>query len=1147
MDILYAFFDGGIMKRIIYLLIALLLAVSVVTVCSVAADETDSPKHIPRVVSIVFDDSGSMFRDNDAADSGTDRWAYASYAMQTFVAMMDPTDVLYVTYINANGGTPQLIKLSNVDDRKAEIEKIRTMTFGGTTPNKLDTAAERLVYEYGKRKNDAIYYYVVMADGVLNRNDGDFASDLPKTVDSLKASLDGAELGAIFFEMGESINVGSKVRKKEAATGKKIVTALNEVSTEIMGRTDITKSCEVTDGQLSFRLDYPAYSVTVFAQKTDGTFENVTLEMKKGDSAAGYHVDTYPVSCPEKFADSYVNDGTAFTVRDPDAKDGYKSTVHPKNPPKGFVSTFTNANGVISKGSYTVDLSKYGLEKKDLFVLVEPAVRVGCIYGFGEKYYDSFDEVKGMLRAGDNVSVTCGLYEINEDGTLGEAVSSDLLPSEFKLFVNGEPQTRTKDGQPNTFIFEVKEEYANKELKVEAELNGYLPLVKRETFGDISLKVNIPAIPDNFDNSLTVTKKNWKDWTDGKIKLEFPAENVDAGSLSRLRITVDGYDGIKSGACDKLNVSIKGNAVVLVPEVKGGETFESLPKGFNITLHTDSGDTLSFKATVIQPKYKLDVENELEGKVLSIDLLTDNDKSVVFTLTADYDGKGYEEPIEDITFELDSGKLTGNTEEDGASLSFTPEFDADKNSPADILGSDHKLSVKAFVDGEEVADSTVSFSVSNATYKLTVDNPISTVFTLDSIKTNEQRIVFTVLADYTGDGGFGSLADWDSTVYERVTVTSGKLPGKFETLYDAGGKPVGKAFIPLYDENNNNGVVFTEVAGRVHTVKATLDSLEAETTVEVSAPVYEVEVRRENFTLIDVDFGSNEQGVEFTVKRDARVLSEEELEGLAPYELTIDKKHKRITLTPNPETDADGEAYLSVVPTYDGWQFIPEALRVAVYSWRVKGGDMLITYTLNENDYTATVNIEKDPYARILLWIILAIIVTVIWLIVCKIFRVRFLNGKFHTMTYSRSSEGWTCSGVNSSKPSRTRGVFPAQIVPFGCVRKNVSGIKFRTFRDDGLKSVYPEYTVKDNTSLINLNAAPCTVKIDAQLTLLKVADNGGYEKRADGGDMQVVYTEEELCGSDITNKQTMRRGVVIFKKMDENTIIAITFVPKRK
>lgn len=991
------------MKRIIYLLIALLLAVSVVTVFAVAEDDSGSPKHIPRVVSIVFDDSGSMFL-GAGSEGYTDRWAYASYAMQTFVAMMDPEDVLHVTYISNT--LPHDEADLSIAEKQSTVEHFAKTQFGGGTKNKLREAADLLVEEYGKYGNDAIYYYVVMADGVLDIGQGDFATDLPREVSSLEKALEGAEFDAIFFSMGQKINVGN-VRTSVATTSDEIVRELQTVSTEIMGRTDVTDGCKMSDGLLSLELKYPALSVTVFAQKPDGSFENASLSMKSNGKATGYDVNTYGVACPEELTKSYVKPARLIDYPGDDEKG-----VDPQNPPRGFVSIITNGDKPIPKGSYSIDLSKYDLKKSDLIVLVEPAVKIGCVYMVGDEEYSSFSDIKEHLKDGDEIVVSCGLYEMTPDGKLGDKVPSDVLSPNYKLYINGNEITAKKNNKQDSFVFTVDPEYADKELKIEARLEGYQPFVKRESFGKISTKLEFDVDDIDFKSRETITKKNWQAWVDGDIALEYPLKEADGATLSRLDIMIQGYNGIKGGKCTELDVTLYGNKVVFKPDVIKGQEFSALPDSFAVSLLADGKELAIIVVSVIRPQYKLTTKNELEGKTLSADLLTDNDKSVVFTLTADYDGKGFEKPIENISFELDCGKLKGDTDEEDASISFTPRFDPNKDSLADILGSEHKVSVRAFADGEEVTAATVSFSVSNAAYKLTVDNPISEAFTLDSIKSNTQRITFTVLADYTGSGSFGSLADWDSGAYERLTVTSGKLPGKFETLYDAGGKAVGKSFTPIYDENNGNGVVFTEVAGRVHTVKATLDSLEAETTVEVALPVFDVLVKKEGLELVETELKGNTNGVEFEVLRDGRPLNARELEGLAPYEVSVEKSAKRIKLTATVKTDADGSAYLSVVPSFKGWRFISSALWEWLLPFQIRNGENTVEYTLGDKSATAGFLITPDTVAGIIGVIIIAILLFINWWRTCVQTHMRFEKGTFYTIDFKSSNGKYKCNGV---------------------------------------------------------------------------------------------------------------------------------------
>ncbi len=71
---------------------------------------TAESMYIRKIVSVVYDDSGSM--------RSQDRWANANYAMQMFCGMLNSEDQLYVTYMHRSqsisGYTPEKIDLSAV-------------------------------------------------------------------------------------------------------------------------------------------------------------------------------------------------------------------------------------------------------------------------------------------------------------------------------------------------------------------------------------------------------------------------------------------------------------------------------------------------------------------------------------------------------------------------------------------------------------------------------------------------------------------------------------------------------------------------------------------------------------------------------------------------------------------------------------------------------------------------------------------------------------------------------------------------------------------------------------------------------------------------------------------------------------------------
>ena len=245
------------MKRMLACFLAVVLCVSALGVSAFATQEAGSPKHIPRIVSIVFDDSGSMYKN-------TDRWAYTSYAMQAFTAMMGSEDVLYVTYLN---GAETYQQVALTDGKKSEaVNGFSRIVFGGGTPNKLDIGAQCLEKEFASHKGNAKYYLVVMADGELDAGQGILADEIGRVAAQTKAKLAGAEYETIYFAMKAGLDAKiTGVTDHSASDSTSIVNVLKTISADIMGRTTLTHS--VSSDKLTFSLPYPALSIAVFPQK----------------------------------------------------------------------------------------------------------------------------------------------------------------------------------------------------------------------------------------------------------------------------------------------------------------------------------------------------------------------------------------------------------------------------------------------------------------------------------------------------------------------------------------------------------------------------------------------------------------------------------------------------------------------------------------------------------------------------------------------------------------------------------------------------------------------------------------------------------------------------------------------------------------
>ena len=116
------------MKRIMSLLLAVLILFPVVA--GVILPISAESMYIRKIVSVVYDDSGSMMGD---------KWAYANYAMQTFCGMLNSEDQLFVTYMShtqwSNSYDPVKMDLS-AGGIQGSVAAIRGHNDSGSTPYK---------------------------------------------------------------------------------------------------------------------------------------------------------------------------------------------------------------------------------------------------------------------------------------------------------------------------------------------------------------------------------------------------------------------------------------------------------------------------------------------------------------------------------------------------------------------------------------------------------------------------------------------------------------------------------------------------------------------------------------------------------------------------------------------------------------------------------------------------------------------------------------------------------------------------------------------------------------------------------------------------------------------------------------------------
>ena len=157
----------------------------------------DETKQIKKIISIVYDDSGSM------SNNGQD-YAYASYGLQNIIGLMNPHDKLNIVKMSEKD-KPIVFHIDNYDIRKKELEEVKSYQAIGTDTDfrTVETALEYLYDMKSMYGEDSSYeyYLVVITDGQFDnypKNLTEYLSQIPKKFGS-------SIYNGIFIGIGENI------------------------------------------------------------------------------------------------------------------------------------------------------------------------------------------------------------------------------------------------------------------------------------------------------------------------------------------------------------------------------------------------------------------------------------------------------------------------------------------------------------------------------------------------------------------------------------------------------------------------------------------------------------------------------------------------------------------------------------------------------------------------------------------------------------------------------------------------------------------------------------------------------------------------------------------------------------------------------
>ncbi len=415
------------MKRIISVILALMIIAGTVAVFPIVSSAESL--YVKKVVSVVYDDSGSM------SQSGkNNKWAYANYAMQAFCGMLNSEDELYITYMSQVDHSYELDGYEPVKSDLSEsgisgsVDNIRNHFDEGYTPFvAIDVAMDKL--RAVKDTNEYTQYWLfVITDGAF-QNEEDYPTDKIISVDEINGKLQGfaAEemankthpqitylaIGDTYgqFTPAEREDLGISVETASQDSGEKgIVNVMSSIADKVSGRSRLDSSDikQIDSKTVQITSDIPLLNIAVLSQNTTAKVEGASYseggELKLSRSVAL----KYPEHLSYKTDESLV--GGAFLIN--------------------------NGSETIDSGTYTVKFDS-DVNLDNMVIMFEPALEVRMVITCnGEPVKDS--SALTNLRVGDKISIEYKIYEVGTDNEVG----TDLLPKgtdcQISISENGE-------------------------------------------------------------------------------------------------------------------------------------------------------------------------------------------------------------------------------------------------------------------------------------------------------------------------------------------------------------------------------------------------------------------------------------------------------------------------------------------------------------------------------------------------------------------------------------------------------------------------------------------------------------------------------------------------------------------------------------
>lgn len=423
------------LNRIISLLLCVLI---IMTAAFPAAAEGDEVQAAKKIISVVYDDSGSM---------KGDRWVYANYATQALIALLNEQDELYLTYMSSPSKAEK-VDLGNIEK---VIQNIQNWNHTGSTPGQaIDTAWEKLRVS-SEKDPSAQFWLVILTDG----DRIEMSMDLQSKLESIRGDSmsNGTGLNVVYMGMGPGAAraTGDPDRGLytfHADTNQSINDTMKDVANLISGRLAVPDIVQVDSNTIQVSSNLPLYSISVLLQGSQA--EIVSAETNEGKLKLVRNLGLSSI-------DPFRQTGTILQ--------GKAGVLVMKDS--------ANKTQVIPAGQYTIVFSE-PVSKDQVTIQIEPAIGLKIdLYRGGDLITDLKD-----LQTDDSIDIYLRPVIAGTDQT----ILPGNLPQGVKWSVEYEVDGTNKGSSSSQELKGIKLKEGGNIIRGVMQIPGFAPLVFERFF-----------------------------------------------------------------------------------------------------------------------------------------------------------------------------------------------------------------------------------------------------------------------------------------------------------------------------------------------------------------------------------------------------------------------------------------------------------------------------------------------------------------------------------------------------------------------------------------------------------------------------------------------------------------------------------------